>query len=294
MHERLVIRPFGLLSANPWEMLPTGAFKSRKLLETLNVAGAGLALAAATSTVLDNFPANVFGIGVPTLVIGTFWAWLLRQPKKVPIFGYPVSLGWLLSIPLAMLNAGIACGFLMLRESTGGWGFGMGMIIGATFGALIWVPALLLTILFFGVPISGARKLAEKGLAGRERGEALVGAAAVVVALLALFTEVMSFSGARLRLPEPPLVDHLFILTLAVAALASSGTALVSALARGRARKAFVRDVEAGKVKQFRIDALPEGKVLMRVVAQGEGYRVADFEEEVALLDEAGEVRRVG
>ena len=60
-------------------MLPAGAFKKRQLLETLNVAGAGLALAAATSAVLHDFPSNVFGVGIPTLVIGTFWAWLLRQ-----------------------------------------------------------------------------------------------------------------------------------------------------------------------------------------------------------------------
>jgi hypothetical protein len=275
-------------------MLPAGAFKNRQLLETLNVAGAGLSLAAATTTLLNYFPANAFSVGIPTLLIGTFWAWLLRQPKKVPIFGYPVSLGWLLSIPLAMLNAAIACGFLMLKESIGGWGFGLGMIIGATFGAIIWVPALLLTILFFGVPITGARKLAEKGLAGRERGEALVGAAAVVVAVGALLNQMMTFANAQAVLLKPSLVDHVFILMLAVAALACSGTALGSALARGRARKAFVQEVEAGRVKHFRIDASPEGKVLMRVVAQGEGYRVADFEQEVALLDEAGEVRRVG
>jgi hypothetical protein len=111
---------------------------------------------------------------------------------------------------------------------------------------------------------------------------------------LALLSEATTFANAQRLQLAPSLVDHVFILVLAVAALACSGTALVSALARGRARKAFVREVEAGKVKQFRIDALPEGKVLMRVVAQGEGYRVADFEEEVALLDEAGEVRRVG
>jgi hypothetical protein len=41
-----------------------------------------------------------------------------------------------------------------------------------------------------------------------------------------------------------------------------------------------------------RVDATEEGKVLVRIVAQGKGYRVADFEEDVFELDEHGEAVR--
>ena len=42
-------------------------------------------------------------------------------------------------------------------------------------------------------------------------------------------------------------------------------------------------------MRGFRVDATPEGKALVRVSSFGQGYRVADFSEEVFLLDESGE-----
>ena len=53
-------------------------------------------------------------------------------------------------------------------------------------------------------------------------------------------------------------------------------------------RRAFVSDVEAGRVEGYRVKDVPEGRVLVRVVHQGEGYRVANFTEEIYLLDEEG------
>ena len=53
-----------------------------------------------------------------------------------------------------------------------------------------------------------------------------------------------------------------------------------------------MREVEKGAVAGYRVDAAPEGKVLVRVKSMGEGYRVANFEEEIYTLDEAGEARR--
>ena len=43
-------------------------------------------------------------------------------------------------------------------------------------------------------------------------------------------------------------------------------------------------------MKEFRIDPTPEGQALVRIVSQGEAYRVADYEEEVAALDDEGNV----
>ena len=46
-------------------------------------------------------------------------------------------------------------------------------------------------------------------------------------------------------------------------------------------------------VKGYRVDTTDEGKVLVRIAAQGKGYRVADFEEEeVFELDAQGEALR--
>jgi hypothetical protein len=66
----------------------------------------------------------------------------------------------------------------------------------------------------------------------------------------------------------------------------------VLALLRARARRAFVARVEAGEEPRFRVEPTDEGKVLVRIVTQGAGYRVADYAEEIARLDAEGEVTR--
>jgi len=53
-----------------------------------------------------------------------------------------------------------------------------------------------------------------------------------------------------------------------------------------------VADAEAGKISGYRIEPTEDGKVLVRVVWQGEGYRVRDFEEEVFELGAEGEATR--
>ena len=59
---------------------------------------------------------------------------------------------------------------------------------------------------------------------------------------------------------------------------------------RLRARKRFVTAVEEGQVRHFKIAPTQDGRALIRVVPQGEDYRVADYEEEVASLDDEGHV----
>jgi hypothetical protein len=75
-----------------------------------------------------------------------------------------------------------------------------------------------------------------------------------------------------------------------MANLLGVGHAAVAFL-RDLQRRRFVREVEAGRVTGFRIDAAPEGKVLVRIANHGEGYRVADFVEEVAALGRDGDIR---
>jgi hypothetical protein len=237
-------------------------------------------------------------VALPTLAIGVLWAALLRDPRRISLgtwtarTGKPleVRLGWLLCVPLAMLDAGLAAGGLVMSDS--GWSlqaFGLGMLLGSTFGAIIWIPALLLTILFFGLPIERARKLAERGLAGKDRGELWVGGASLVVTLLSLLVTASLLSEERyFRLGAN---DLALLVTVQIASAAVSGLATITAWRRDRARKVFVKKVERGEVPQFRIQPTREGKVLLRVPVAGESYRVSSFEEEVAALDAQGDVR---
>ena len=53
-------------------------------------------------------------------------------------------------------------------------------------------------------------------------------------------------------------------------------------------------DAPPRSVPRFRIDHAAEGKVLVRIESQGRGaYRVADYEEEICLLDHEGAATRV-
>ena len=273
-------------------MIPA-AFQTRSALKVLNVGAFGLALAAVTSAMLagldhDHGLGSIVS-GIPTLVIGAFWAWVLRIPKTVGKTTF--RWGWALSMPLAILNASVATGLLfMLERSQHDAGrFLMGAVLGATVGAIVWFPALVATVLCFGLPIAWAQRLAAKGLAGEERGEWIIGVVCTVMSVLGLLVSLATQgSGAAATSAAAMWMTRGFAVLGALAAASSTGLAF----AREARRRRFVADAEAGKIAGYRIDATDEGKVLVRVVAQGKGYRVADFEEELFELDAEGEARR--
>jgi hypothetical protein len=188
-----------------------------------------------------------------------------------------------------MLNAGLSCGLLMTLEThPSPERFFGGMVLGATFGAIIWIPSLLATLLCFGIPIAQAQRLAKQGLAGAEHGEWIVGFACMTMSLVG--------SLLTLTMDQPPRpVDEIQIWTARLfgllGALAGASSTTLAWL-RGARRRAFVAAAEAGNVRGYRVDTTEEGKVLVRVAAQGQGYRVADFEEEVFELDAQGEAVR--
>jgi hypothetical protein len=186
-------------------------------------------------------------------------------------------------VPLAALNAALAAGIMFTAKGAEPtiWGFVSGAVLGALVGAIIWIPAVILTLLCFGVPIAWAQRLAKKGLAGEERGEWIVGLACLG----------MSALSGTVWLGKTWTQGALGIALTAVAALlASSSTAL--AVARERRRRSFVQRVEAGREPGYRIDATDDGKVLVRFQENRAGYRVADFEEEVYDLSAEGEATR--
>lgn len=269
-------------------MEPT-LFRSRRLIEGLADLAIGFSLAALTSVVF----AKIFGTstpwmtvitGAPTLVIGTLWARLLRSTRLV--VGRSVRLGWLLSVPLAATNSAIAAGLMLAAMERGQSrivNFVTGFVAGATIGAMFWIPALVMTLVLFGVPIAWGQRLARRGISGQERGDAFVGAASAAIALGALLI-------ASLWLPTRK--DLWFSVLLGVVAVLAGGASALLALQRDRHRRAFVRRVEAGAEPRFRVDPTPEGKVLLRIVSSGEGYRVADHIEAIAHLDREGDLTR--
>ena len=277
-------------------MIPP-AFAAPKVLRRLNIAAVGLALSAITAATFGALTHDFSGLltGVPTLAMGLVWAWILRLPNTVGTSN--VRWGWLASVPLAALNAGLVAGALVASDKSGfnGAGFLGGMVLGLTFGIFFWVPSLVATLVAFGLPIAWGQKLAKKGLAGEERGERLVGIVCMVLAVAAFalsFRQDKAYSvpGDEVMSAKESLVQagHVFMRVVAVlgALVGAASTAL--ATARESRRRAFVADAESGKVPGFRVDATPEGKALVRVSSVGEGYRVSDFTEEVVLLDEEG------
>jgi hypothetical protein len=191
-----------------------------------------------------------------------------------------VRVGWALSLPPAAINGAVAeMLFAMLdREDPALWRAAMHGLIG---DAVYWIPALAAVLLLFGAPIAWSQRLASEGLAGKERGEGLIGAVCAFIAASAMAlipTRVEGTFGGTIAL---------LMATLALGLGLS--TSLLS-MVTSRLRKRFVARVEAGEVERFRVDSTPDGKVLVRVPPQGESYRVGDFEEEIAKLDRDGDV----
>lgn len=272
-------------------MIPA-SFQSRRVLALLNIPAVGFALAAVTAAIFgassNNSGTWAIVTGIPTLLLGTLWAWVLRWPKTVAKSSF--RWGWVASLPLAVLNSSLAAALLFSfdRPHVTAESFAIGAIAGATFGVIYWLPALILTLLGFGLPIAWSQKLAKKGLAGQERGEWIVGLVCALISAIGMAITFFPHRTASQMADVGVLMTH----TFAVLGALTGGSAAVSALAREARRRRFVAEAEAGKMQGYRVDPTDEGKVLVRVVSQGKGYRVADFEEEIFELDAEGEATK--
>lgn len=256
-------------------------FQSLGVLCALNVASVGLALATITSAILSIVFSSTLSlaVGVPTLLCGLLWAIVLRH--RATLGRSSVRVGWLASIPLAFINAGIACAMTYAQSERADFVGTVGLFIaGVTFGAIVWIPALIATLVCFGIPLWHAQRMAEKGLAGEERGERLVGIAAAIVSALGL--TVITPLDFRPNDPMMEWIREVIQWTLGIGGMTTGTLAAVFAHLRGIRRRAFVDDVEAGNVVGYRVETAPAGgRVLIRVTSVGEGYRVANFEESV-------------
>ncbi|MDB4994118.1 MAG: hypothetical protein JWM74_1550 [Myxococcaceae bacterium] len=279
----------GLMDNGARDDLP-GAFLSPRALRRVNLVAVAATLAACTGVIATAFD-NLTGSGpvstaticaASTLAYGLIWAASLRTR-----FGsFPT--GWFLAVPLAALNAGTSLGLALWSspsEAGGGQSFLSGFFLGSTIGAFVWVPALLITLLVFGVPLALGQRAARDGLGSEERGERIVAIVAMALAAMALIGAAsVAREGFEVRL----------LLALGATGLLSGLYAAIDATSRERSRRAFLHSVESGDAPGFRIDALPhQPRHLVRVLDRGEGYRAPRFAEPVAELDEHGEVKRV-
>jgi hypothetical protein len=268
-------------------------FRELRVLRAMNVLAVGAALGTAVGAVFERLlHPNDYSTGIATacssLVVGTLWAALLRSRRT--IWGASIRVGWVLSVPLAVVNCWLA---LMLLSASGAPGvpFDAGHQIGVFFfaavvGWIVWLPALAATLVFFGVPIARAQRLAERGLAGEERGERVVGIASVVVALAGMTCTIDALGES-----EAEIHWETVELAMGTAGGVLGGAAAWMAHARERRRKAFIARAAAGGEPGYAVRASAEGSVLVRV-ASGAGDREAAHQALVE-LDGAGEARRI-
>lgn len=273
-------------------------FGSTRTLRHLNVAAVGLSLAACTAALIGQLM-HISGLatGPSTLLAGVAWALCMRSRKTVG--NTPLRRGWLWSIPIAMANAGVACGvYLAMDNGPPGAMLGpflAGLVFGPTMGLVVWLPALLLTLGCFGAPIAWSQRAAARGLAGEERGEVVVGAICTLFSLFGLWLAMhVPTAPAWWDASRYAARDHglLFARLAAGLGLLTGLAAAVLGLVREAKRRAFVARVAAGDVAGFRVDDTREGRVLVRVTELGSGYRVANFTEELYALDETGDAAR--
>ncbi|AKV02509.1 hypothetical protein AKJ09_09172 [Labilithrix luteola] len=230
-----------------------------------------------------------FGVlaGLPTFVVGLVWALILRS--RATVGSTNLRVGWLASLPLAALNGALGGGLFMLSsrtvEDSQPAVFLLGALLGVTVGSMFWVPGLLATLAFFGAPLAWSQKLAEKGLAGEERGERVVGIAS---ALLATLGALIALRGTPETSGALGTVGLALLYLFSACGVVAGALAVGMASAREKRRRQFVDEVSKGNVAGYRVDDSSEGKVLVRVTSIGAGYRVANFEEELYELDEMG------
>lgn len=264
------------------------SFRAPKRLRQLNIVAVAFSLAAATGAAFlvvfggprgsTWHPAVVSALS--TLVYGVFWARMVRSRKG----GVPV--GWLVAAPFAAMNAGTACMLLSLDNSGSHENLVASFFLGATLGGIIWVPALVLTLLFFGVPLYYAQRAADKGLGSEDRGERVVGLAAVAWSLV-------SFLGLG--------AEHQQLSSFQVSVLAMLGTigvlagvaSTVYATGRENARRRFLRQASSGEASGYRVVEIAQQPVLVAVTRTGEAYRAADLATPLAELDADGDARRI-
>jgi hypothetical protein len=226
-----------------------------------------------------------------TLVYGLCWSRLMRA-------GFLGKWGWIAATPLAAANSATACALLSplhtqipdLEHLGQGNGFET-LLLGATLGATIWIPALIMTLLGLGLPVSLAQRAVQRGVAGEDRAERTVGFVAAGYSGLALLVCM----GEVFAHPSLAALDGVAVtFALALVGLGAGLASVQASHVRGWGRRSFFRTVQAGAAPEYRFDREGEAVLLVRVNAAGEGYRAATTAEPLAVLEDAGDAKRIG
>jgi hypothetical protein len=261
-------------------------FRATEGPATFNVVGMGAAIGAMAAAVLHatfHLPRGI--VAVPSLLVGCVWAALLRRGP-----GWrPGAFGWWVAVALAAFDAAIALAAFDVVARAGTpvpvWSLvAAGFFEGATFGAIIWIPALIAVLLCFGPPIARARRLAREGLTGCERGEWPIGLVSATLGALAIaVTAAASPPGETWMVEESP-HEGWVVAALGAAALVCGAAAAATSLARLALRRRFVARILRGEEPGLAIVPAERGADLVRV-DDGAGYR-AGASRVVAHLDD--------
>lgn len=260
--------------------LPT-ALRPMPTLRSLTALAVGLSMAAPTTALFGDGFANTdpTGTTLATVSCGALWAWLvLPDPRQGRA---PTLTSFAVAIPLAILNASLSAASLFAKDGVAGHHLGDlvsslvgGALAGATFGAVYWIPGLVLTLLWFGLPLRAARAWARRGLDDAETGLGLVAVAAALPALATVLIAKGSAAGA--------------LVGVVATTLAAALVALV--FARRIRRVGYLDEVGRGRVPGVRLERT---RTTTRLVAHhelAEPYRANAAPDEVLLvLDETEE-----
>jgi hypothetical protein len=264
------------------------------VLNTIAVASAmaawaGFVLGMPSTILLPWMPRLPVGgaVAFSTFVAGLLSARMLRSPLRLT--RWKIQIGWVMSPVFAALSAALTGAVLALfkpdRTVVGKLMSTVpSAISGATDGIVLWLPALLVTLLCFGVPITLAQRLSARGLAGKEQGERVVGLFTATLGVLCALSLKNEFYYET--------VQRMLVTGLSLTAIGTGTCAALLSTVRAMRRRAFVAQAEAGRMPGYRVDTAPEGKVLMRVATSGEVYRGSERFEAVVELDHKGAAKR--
>jgi hypothetical protein len=277
-------------------------------LRQLNVAAAGLVLAAVVSVVFgrlmggaENFFSMALVAGGLSLLPGLGWGRWARKREKA----WKKPLTWAIGGVFSAAQSWILMGFLILLDGDFGHGldyltdrwlttkFRYELFLGFVGASAVAFPMSLLFLLFYMVDQRSGR-----GLASEERGDTLFGLTAALLSVAALWIAlrcslgrtadsflgpegVLGFRSSGLNLAGKAWVGLVPLLGLATGVTAAAWSAW-----RAGQRWRFVAGVKSGKLSGYRVEVTARGRVLVRVASHDPGYRGAEVDEEIVDLDD--------
>jgi hypothetical protein len=275
--------PFGgdAIAEVPWFL------QSTSLSRALTTVAVGCSLAGPEFLAALNdsarYDSTMFVGGLSAAVLGMAGAAVLRE-ESGPAGAFWRR--WLWLLPLVLLHATAVSLASIVAGRSPAWNDVSGAAQTAV-APRAWLPPLLYALLFYAIPMVWSRRLAKGGLSGAERGDQIVGAAAIATSLVPFVVPslirgactMVGFEGwVGCAVKLQPTSGIAFVRSLAVVGLLAGAAAVVVARVRASKRRAFMERAEAGQVPGYRVEERAQGKVLLRTVEKEETYRAGPEE----------------